>query len=138
MKVYTSYFGNAKTLAKHNVKIVSVARWQPRYLSVPIVMLDVAPEVWMLKNATHEQYVNGYNRILSRVNAHEFMKRLETISGGSDVALCCYEKPGDFCHRHMLADYLTQQTGIEVKEFEVPAPPPPPKKIETPSLFDEL
>jgi len=25
---------------------------------------------------------------------------------GDNVVLCCYEKPGDFCHRHILIKWL--------------------------------
>ena len=25
-----------------------------------------------------------------------------------DIALVCYEKPGDFCHRHLVADWLNE------------------------------
>ena len=30
----------------------------------------------------------------------------------------CYEKPGDFCHRHLLADFLNENLGLDIKEFE--------------------
>lgn len=138
MKIYTSYFGNAKALAKAGVMIVSVARWQPRYLSVPASMLDVAPTPWMMKEATREQYLESYQRILSQLNAENFIKRLETLSGGRDVALCCYEKPGEFCHRRLLADFLSLKTGIEIEEFGPKPEPPKPPVSKTPSLFDGL
>jgi len=59
-----------------------------------------------------------YDNILAHLNADDVIRDIERISNGSDVALCCYEKPMDFCHRHILAKWLTKQTGIEVKEFE--------------------
>lgn len=31
---------------------------------------------------------------------------LRTITSHRDIVLCCYEKPGDFCHRHILAEWL--------------------------------
>ena len=136
MKIYTSYFGNKKALDKAGIMVVSVARWQPRYCPVACVMLDVAPTVYMLKEATSEQYDAEYQKILSRLDVPGFIKRLEIASGGKDVALCCYEKPGEFCHRHVLAEYLTKQTGIEIEEFVAAPPTPPPPKIDTPSLFD--
>ncbi len=139
MKIYTSYFGNAKALAKEGIRIVSVACWQPRFLPVPVVMADVAPTPWMVKKASHQQYLDAYRQILSKLDAYDFIERLERAYGGADVALCCYEKPGDFCHRHLLAEYLTAKTGIEIKEFEATPPAPKkPKKIEPPSLFDDL
>ena len=139
MKIYTSYFGNAKALAKNGIKIVSVALWQPRFLSVPLTMSDAAPTSWMVKKASHQQYLDAYQQILSRIDPHEFINRLETLGGGSDVALCCYEKPGEFCHRHLLAEYLTKNTGVVIDEFS--ATPPTPEKVEKkepPSLFDDL
>ena len=30
----------------------------------------------------------------------------ETLGGDRDIILCCYEKPGEFCHRHVLANWL--------------------------------
>lgn len=32
------------------------------------------------------------------------------------VALVCYEKPGDFCHRHLVADWLNKDN-FRCKEF---------------------
>ena len=32
------------------------------------------------------------------------------------IALVCYEKPSDFCHRHLVADWFNKN-GIECKEF---------------------
>lgn len=138
MNIYTSYFGNKKALDKAGVVMVSVARWQPRYCPVPFVALDVAPTVWMLKEATSQQYDEEYKRILSKLDVPGFIKRLESFGKGADVALCCYEKPGDFCHRHVLAEYITAQTGIEIKEFEAAPSKPAQPKYDTPSLFDNL
>lgn len=33
-----------------------------------------------------------------------------------NIALICYEKSGDFCHRHIVADWL-KASGIEVNEW---------------------
>jgi len=138
MKIYTSYFGNAKALAKAGVVLISIARWQPRFLQVKHILLEVAPTVWMLKSATSEQYDEEYQKILSRLDVPAFMAKLEQIGSGRDVALCCYEKPGDFCHRHVLAEYLTKQTGVEITEFVAPSAPPKPTPPPQPSLFDDL
>lgn len=32
-------------------------------------------------------------------------------------ALVCVEKPGDFCHRRIVAEVIQDQIGIEVKEY---------------------
>ena len=34
------------------------------------------------------------------------------------IALVCYEKPSDFCHRHLVAKWINENTNIEVREYE--------------------
>ena len=34
-----------------------------------------------------------------------------------DIALVCYEKPEEFCHRHLVADWL-RKYGHDIKEWE--------------------
>ena len=119
MKIYTSYFGNSKKLHESGVKIICVAIGRPRFLSVP-QMLNVCPTRYMVSGpCSREEYLRLYDQILAKQDAHQVVKQIEMLSGGSDVALCCYEKPSDFCHRHILAKWITDNTGIEVKEFGV-------------------
>lgn len=100
----------------------------------------------MLKEASHEEYVEKYKAICQSVNIESLIRQLSMISKGADVALLCYERPGEFCHRHMLAEYLTNN-GITVKEFnayeylqqqakaqEVTQTPPPQKRPEPEQL----
>lgn len=119
MKIYTSYFANSKKLNAAGVKVICVAIGRPRFLSVP-QMLNVCPTRYMVSGpCSREEYLRLYDQILAKQDAHQVVKQIEMLSGGNDVALCCYEKPGDFCHRHILAKWITDNTGIEVKEFGV-------------------
>lgn len=36
---------------------------------------------------------------------------------GKEICLICYEKPSDFCHRHLVADWLNKN-GVKCKEYE--------------------
>lgn len=119
MRIYTSYFGNAKKLNGAGIRIICVAIGRPRYMSVP-QLINVAPTRYMIgRGCSHEEYLRLYDGILSRQDANQVVKQIEFLSGGKDVALCCYEKPGDFCHRHILAKWITDNTGIKVEEFGV-------------------
>lgn len=120
MKIYTSYFGNAKKLQEANIEMVNIARYKPRYFS-GFSLLTVAPLPFMLsEDMTEEQYVEHYNRlVLEPLDINRFLKSLEALSVNKDVALCCYEKPGQFCHRHLLAEWLNKQRGLDIKEFGV-------------------
>ena len=119
MKIYTSYFGNSRKLNAAGIKIICVAIGRPRFLSVP-QMLNVCPTRYMVSGpCSREEYLRLYDQILAKQDAYQVVKQIEMLSGGQDVALCCYEKPGDFCHRHILAKWITDNTGIEIKEFGV-------------------
>lgn len=119
MKIYTSYFGNIKRLNESGVFAICVAIGRPKFLSLP-QMLNVAPTRYMVSGpCSREEYLRLYDQILAKQDAHQVVSQIESLSGGRDVALCCYEKPGDFCHRHILAKWITDNTGIEVKEFGI-------------------
>ena len=117
MKIYTSYFANSRAFSKEGIMAISVARYSPRWYQGP-QLLAVAPTSFMLSGAcSHEEYLRKYDEILSRLNPKHVVDAIVTMSRGRDVALCCYEKPGDFCHRHLLAEWLNKN-GFEVKEWE--------------------
>lgn len=119
MIIYTSYFGNSRKLAAANIKPICVAVGKPKFFFGP-QMLDVAPTRYMIGSACSQvEYIRLYKGILSRLNAFEVVEQIKSLSEGKDVALCCYEKPSDFCHRHMLAEWITQNTSIQIKEFGV-------------------
>ena len=39
---------------------------------------------------------------------------------GDTGILCCWEAPGHFCHRRLVAAWLEQRLGVHVPEFEDP------------------
>lgn len=135
MKIYTSYFAKAATLRQAGIVPVGIALWPPRFFR-GVSMSQVAPRRYMLNDQlTDEEYTRMYrNDVLRLVDARAFVRQLEEAGHGLDVALCCFEKPGDFCHRHILAQWLTEQIGIEVKEYGVSDKPEAPKP-EQASLF---
>lgn len=136
MKIYTSYFAKAAILRKAGIVPIGVALWPPRFFR-GISMKQVAPRRYMLDDRlTDEEYIRMYrNDVLRLVDARSFIQDLERASRGMDVALCCFEKPGDFCHRHILAKWLNEQTGIEVSEFGVAESKQEAPKPEQQSLF---
>lgn len=136
MKIYTSYFAKAAILRKAGIVPIGVALWPPRFFR-GISMKQVAPRRYMLDDRlTDEEYIRMYrNDVLRLVDARSFIQDLERASRGMDVALCCFEKPGDFCHRHILAKWLNEQTGIEVLEFGVAESRQETLKPEQQSLF---
>ena len=120
MKIFTSYFGNSRKLKEAGVNMICVAIGKPRFIAGIPQMLNVCPTRYMVSGpCSHDEYLKLYDRILASQDANQVVKQIEMLSGGKDVALFCYEKPGDFCHRHILAKWITENTGIEITEFGV-------------------
>ena len=119
MRVYTSYFSNGKRLSAANVVMVGVALFPPKWFyGTSLKQLAPTWSIFNEKPFTEERYTERYrNEVLAKVDPQWVLQMLERIGRGRDVALCCFEKPGDFCHRMLIAKWLTEATGIEVTEF---------------------
>lgn len=120
MKIYTSYFSNSQRLAAAGVKPIGIALYPPKWFK-GVSLKVVAPTASILYGAKGEEdYTRRYKtEVLSHINPKQFIETVESHSCGKDVALCCFEKPGDFCHRHLVAQWLKETLGIIVEEFPV-------------------
>nr|DAI47201.1 MAG TPA: protein of unknown function DUF488 [Caudoviricetes sp.] len=119
MRIYTSYFGNSKKLQQAGIKVIGISLYPPRWFN-GISLKQVAPtkSILFANGQTQEEYTRRYrSEVLSQQDMQQFLKTVEQASGGQDVALCCYEKPDDFCHRHILADWIKEKLGIEISEY---------------------
>lgn len=88
-------------------------------------MLDLAPyrdffHVWKNNIGKIPEEVNTryyieqyYRRVLSKVDVMGLLKNEK------DPILLCYEESSQFCHRHVLAEYINIKYGIEVPEIEI-------------------
>ena len=63
--------------------------------------------------------INYYLTVLLELSKESVVKDLENILSRhpecTEIALVCYEKPEDFCHRHILAAWLEE---YNIKEWE--------------------
>jgi len=115
--IYTSNY------ARHhaNPNSIAISRQPPEWYNGKCD-LSVAPTWSMImhhKNGeiSNDEYKELYlNHLqLSRFNAGQYVESL-----GDGCFLLCYESPSDFCHRHILAEHLTQQTGVVISEWMNP------------------
>ena len=52
-------------------------------------------------------YVKRFNQeVLSKLNADVVVNELLSLSEEKPFALICYERPGEFCHRHLVAEWF--------------------------------
>lgn len=57
-----------------------------------------------------EQY---YKQVLSKVDIEELLK------DEKDPILLCFEKGQEFCHRHVLAEYIEMTYGVKVRDIKI-------------------
>ena len=99
--------------------MIGIGLYPPRWF-YGISLKQVAPtkSILLAKDETQAGYIRRYKaEVLAPQDMRQFLKAVEAASGGQDVALCCYEKPEDFCHRHILADWIKEKTGVEIEEY---------------------
>ena len=81
----------------------------------------LAPKRWFFdewkKDKDTVKYVERFNaEVLDRLDRDHVLADLGRLAGGNDktVVLMCYERPRDFCHRHLVAEWLG-----DVKELQL-------------------
>lgn len=113
----TSYFSNLKNLKNP----LSISIYPPKWYLGPQFKL-LAPTQTIIRaykdlKISDEEYVNEFKKhVLEPLDAFKVHSDLVT-KFGSDVTLLCYEKPGDFCHRRLVAEWFELKLGIEVPEL---------------------
>lgn len=114
MKIYTGNFGNVKkyrAVGLHPISIAISARWFSGDLYRPL-----NPKRSFLHDP-EQQYTPKFEALLAKLDAKKVVSDLEEISKGNDVVLLCHEKEADFCHRHLVADWLKDKLNLEVIEL---------------------
>ncbi len=105
--IYTSYFAKYK-----GENGISIARYSPKWWNGDVYK-DLAPNddllFWWKSLSKIQQsnieYINMYmmsyiNNILNKLDVHKVAKDLD------GKVLLCYEKPNDFCHRHIIREWF--------------------------------
>ena len=120
MKIYTSYFAKLKKIPEDIVRI-SICGKAPDWYD-GIQYKKVAPKYGFFqewkKNHDNDFYIEHFNaEVLDNLVAKNVYEDLNKLSDCKDCVLICYEKSEDFCHRHLVADWLNQKLGINVEEY---------------------
>lgn len=122
MKIYTSYFAKMKKIPENIVRISICGKAPEWYDGIQYKKLAPKYKFFMewKENKDNNFYIEHFNsEVLDTLNAQDVFNKLKELSQGRDCVLLCYEKPGDFCHRHLVADWLFEKLNIEVVELDV-------------------
>lgn len=121
MKIWTSYFAKANQLPASMIQI-AICRYRPRWFTGRQYPL-LAPTGALLQNfkttGDTRYYTEQFGTQLMQLSLEQVMQDLAEFSQGRDVVLLCYERPSDFCHRHLVADWLSSH-GYPCEEYKFP------------------
>ncbi len=133
--IYTSYFAQLRNIPQ-NVIPISICAQVPKWYT-GLQYKKIAPKYdffmkWK-ENHDNDYYIECFNeQVLKPLVATDVVSELHRLipleikekmqapiwtNTDYHIALLCYEKPTDFCHRHLVAEWL-RQNGIDCKEWE--------------------
>lgn len=123
MKIYTSYYSKLKNMPEDAI-LMSVSRTEPKGVHVHFKWEEVAPTSEILygyKKGTvsKEAYTAAYLDQLRQLYKAGRLSAFIDWAKKQDkpVILLCWEKPGDFCHRIILADALNKAFKADITEY---------------------
>lgn len=126
--VYTSYFAKLKSLPENIIPISICGKAPDWYKGLQYKKLAPKYDFFMKWKENHDNdyYIKCFNeQVLNKTNVLAVLKELIDLTSsvsdedriGKEICLICYEKPSDFCHRHLVADWLNKN-GITCEEYK--------------------
>lgn len=121
--IYTSYFAELKNLPSNIVPIAICGGDPDWYTGLKYRKLAPKYKFFMewKQNKDNDFYIEHFNNeVLINLVPEEVEKQLYDLLPADkkdcDIALICYEKPNEFCHRHLVADWFNEN-GIPCEEW---------------------
>lgn len=123
--IYTSYFAKLKSLPDNIVPISICGKAPDWYKGLQYKKLAPKYDFFMKWKENHDNdyYIKCFNtQVLDTLKSEVVVAELSKMAGNSNnnfehICLICYEKPSDFCHRHLVADWLNEE-GFKCEEWQ--------------------
>ena len=134
--IYTSYFAMLRKMPENVIPISICGKAPDWYDGLQYKKLAPKYDFFMEWKRTHDDdfYVKCYKeqvtdkldvvRVLNELEMkipYEIREQMDEpiwISSKWNIVLICYEKPSDFCHRHLVAEWL-RDNGYECEELRL-------------------
>ena len=120
--IYTGYWAKIDYYKSNGLVPVGISGWTPDgYTGKTYKRL--APKYswwkeWHDNKLSEQWYIDKYyETVLDVLNPTEVATQLQQIS--DNVILLCFETPEKFCHRHLVARWIKEKTGINVREYQI-------------------
>lgn len=122
--IYTSYFENLNYLPKDILPISICLKVPSWYTGLRYQKLAPTYEILSKYKTDHDakDYTIHYKaKILDKLSVQnvilDIINMIPDRSSKHNIALICYETPSEFCHRHLVADWLTSN-GFKCEEYK--------------------
>lgn len=119
--IFTSYFAKLGKLPPDIVPISICGKAPYWYKGLQYKKLAPKYRFFMEWKQTQDNayYIEHFEQeVLNGLDADIVFEELSALSGGRTFALICYERPGDFCHRHLVADWFCKN-GYRCEEIDI-------------------
>jgi hypothetical protein len=133
--IYTSYFAKMRKFPENFIPVAicgGIPEWyKGAWYRKPAPKYDFFQK-WK-QTHDNEYYIKHYNsEVLDQLNINNVLVDLQLLvpedkrakmtepvwlSPDVHLVLLCYEKSGDFCHRHLFSDWLNK-AGYQVEEWK--------------------
>ena len=136
--IYTTYFAKLNKLPSDVIPISICGKAPDWYKGIQYKKLAPKYDFFMKWKENHDNnyYIKCFNeQVLNTLNPYRVLEEIHSllpqeikdnlnmancpfwVNPDFKIALVCYEKPTDFCHRHLVADWFNK-SGIEAKEYQ--------------------
>lgn len=117
--IYTTYFAKLKYLPSDVTPIAICGKTPEFYKGLTYKRLAPKWSFFTKWKETHDNnyYISEFNKlVLDPLDVDATVNDLLSMASTKHIALVCYEKPQDFCHRHLVAEWL-MNNGYRCEEF---------------------
>lgn len=121
--IYTGYYAKLKKYEEAGLVLVAISSVIPKFFD-GLTYEEFAPrkemfQKWKNGEIDNFEYAIMYKDYLDSLDKEEIREDFDSPHKCDNMILLCYEKSGDFCHRHVLADWLEDNFGYKVEEYKV-------------------
>lgn len=126
MNVKTGYFAYTAKYQQMGYTCISIARFKPKWFN-GLSLEELSPPYVLIKSLksgiiTEDEFTNAYISMLDKLDIDGVFDKIKYFINkeqSKGVVLLCYEKFGDFCHRHILAKYLNTRYNLSIEELKI-------------------
>ena len=118
--IYTSYFAKLKSLPNNIIPISICAKVPSWYEGLQYKKLAPKYDFFMKWKENHDNdyYIKCFNeQVLNKLDPMRVYQELCSLAKSDEFVLICYEKPSDFCHRHLVSKWLKER-GFDIEEWD--------------------